>query len=64
MSPHYVKQQRPITDALRRSVAEDLPELAEIKRRFALKAVEAGGAGAVITAELVELAGGSLMARG
>jgi nucleotide-binding universal stress UspA family protein len=35
MSPHYVKQQRPITDVLRRSVAEDLPELAEIKQRFA-----------------------------
>ena len=30
MSLHYVKQQRPITDALRRSVVEDLPELADI----------------------------------
>jgi putative nucleotidyltransferase with HDIG domain len=30
MSLHYVTQQRPITDALRRSVAEDLPEMADI----------------------------------
>jgi putative nucleotidyltransferase with HDIG domain len=30
MSLHYLKQQRPINDALRRSVMEDLPELADI----------------------------------
>jgi putative nucleotidyltransferase with HDIG domain len=30
MSLHYLKQQRPINDMLRRSVMEDLPELADI----------------------------------
>src|SRR6201998_3206771 len=30
MSLHYVTQQRPITDALRRSVTEDLPEMADV----------------------------------
>ena len=30
MSLHYLKQQRPINDALRRSVMDDLPELADI----------------------------------
>ncbi len=30
MALRYLKQQRPVTDALRRSVAEDLPELADI----------------------------------
>src|SRR5690242_20357367 len=30
MGLHYVKQQRPITDALRQSVTEDLPELGDI----------------------------------
>jgi len=30
MSLHYLKQQRPINDALRRSVMEDLPELGDI----------------------------------
>ncbi len=30
MSLHYLKQQRPINDTLRRSVMEDLPELADI----------------------------------
>src|SRR5215467_7893432 len=30
MALHYLKQQRAVTDALRRSVTEDLPELADI----------------------------------
>lgn len=30
MALHYVTEQRPVTDALRRSVREDLPELADI----------------------------------
>src|SRR5262249_22159123 len=42
MSLHYVKQQRPITDSLRRSVTEDLPELADINDpTLRAKAVEA-----------------------
>jgi len=42
MSLHYVTQQRPITDALRRSVTEDLPELADIGNAdLRRKAVEA-----------------------
>ena len=42
MSLHYVKQQRPITDALRKSVIEDLPELADIGNAdLRLKAIEA-----------------------
>jgi putative nucleotidyltransferase with HDIG domain len=42
MDLHYLKQQRPINDALRRTVVEDLPELANIKnddlRRQAIEA--------------------------
>ena len=30
MSQHYLKQQRPINDALRKTVLDDLPELADI----------------------------------
>ena len=42
MSLHYVTQQRPVTDALRRSVVEDLPELTEIGNAdLRRKAVEA-----------------------
>jgi putative nucleotidyltransferase with HDIG domain len=42
MSLHYVTQQRPITDALRRSVTEDLPEMAEIGNAdLRRKAIEA-----------------------
>jgi putative nucleotidyltransferase with HDIG domain len=42
MSLHYLKQQRPINDALRRSVMEDLPELADIgDTELRRKAVEA-----------------------
>jgi putative nucleotidyltransferase with HDIG domain len=42
MSLHYVTQQRPITDALRRTVVEDLPELTEIGNAdLRRKAVEA-----------------------
>src|SRR5262249_4621251 len=42
MSLHYVKQQRPITDALRRSVADDLPELGDIANGdLRRKAIEA-----------------------
>jgi hypothetical protein len=39
LSLHYLNQQRPIDDALRRSVMEDVPELADIDLRR--KAVEA-----------------------
>ena len=42
MSLHYLKQQRPITDALRRTVAEDLPELSDIGNAdLRRKAIEA-----------------------
>lgn len=42
MPLHYLKQQRPVTDALRGSVAEDLPELADIgNAELRCKAVEA-----------------------
>src|ERR1700750_477536 len=42
MSLHYLKQQRPVTDALRRSVAEDLPEMADIgDEHLRRKAIEA-----------------------
>jgi putative nucleotidyltransferase with HDIG domain len=42
MSLHYLKQQRAINDALRRSVMEDLPELADIgDAELRRKAVEA-----------------------
>jgi putative nucleotidyltransferase with HDIG domain len=42
MSLHYLKQQRPINDALRRSVMEDLPELADIgDTELRRKAIEA-----------------------
>jgi putative nucleotidyltransferase with HDIG domain len=42
MSLHYLKQQRPINDALRRSVTEDLPELADIgDTELRRKAIEA-----------------------
>ena len=42
MSLHYLKQQRPVTDALRQSVAEDLPELAHIgDDQLRRKAIEA-----------------------
>jgi putative nucleotidyltransferase with HDIG domain len=42
MSLHYVTQQRPITDALRRSVTEDLPEMVEIGNAdLRRKAIEA-----------------------
>ena len=42
MALHYVTQQRPITDALRRTVIEDLPELAQIgNAELRRKAVEA-----------------------
>ena len=42
MGLHYVTQQRPITDALRRSVTEDLPEIGQIGNAdLRRKAVEA-----------------------
>lgn len=42
MALHYVTEQRPISDALRRSVMEDLPELADIAdAALRTKAVEA-----------------------
>ncbi len=42
MSLHYVTQQRPVTDALRQSVTEDLPEMADIGNAdLRRKAVEA-----------------------
>ena len=42
MPYHYVTQQRPITDALRRSVVEDLPEIEQIGNlMLRRKAVEA-----------------------
>jgi len=42
MDLHYLKQQRPINDALRRTVFEDLPELADIKNdELRRKAIEA-----------------------
>lgn len=42
MSLHYLKQQRPINDTLRRSVVEDLPELADISdTELRRKAIEA-----------------------
>jgi 23S rRNA maturation-related 3'-5' exoribonuclease YhaM len=42
MALHYLTQQRPITDALRRTVTEDLPEIAEIGNAdLRRKAVEA-----------------------
>ena len=42
MGLHFVTQQRPITDALRRSVVEDLPELEQIQNLLLRnKAIEA-----------------------
>jgi putative nucleotidyltransferase with HDIG domain len=42
MSLHYVTQQRPVTDALRQTVVDDLPEIAEIGNAdLRRKAVEA-----------------------
>jgi putative nucleotidyltransferase with HDIG domain len=42
MSLHYIKQQREITDALRRTVVEDLPEIEQIQHpTLRSKAVEA-----------------------
>src|SRR3954447_13297034 len=42
MALHYLKQQRAVNDTLRRSVVEDLPELAEIgDAHLRRKAIEA-----------------------
>jgi len=42
MGLHYLTQQRPVTDALRRTVSEDLPEMADIGNAdLRRKAVEA-----------------------
>ena len=42
MALHFVTQQRPITDALRRSVVEDLPEIEQIENlALRTKAIEA-----------------------
>ena len=42
MALHFVTQQRPITDALRRSVVEDLPEIEQIQTPvLRTKAIEA-----------------------
>jgi putative nucleotidyltransferase with HDIG domain len=42
MSLHYVTQQRPITDAVRRTVVEDLPEIAQLQdATLRRKAIEA-----------------------
>jgi len=42
MGLHFVTQQRPITEALRRSVVEDLPEIEQIKHPvLRTKAIEA-----------------------
>jgi putative nucleotidyltransferase with HDIG domain len=42
MALHYVTQQRPITDALRRTVVEDLPEIEQIENlALRTKAIEA-----------------------
>ena len=42
MTLHYVTQQKPITDALRRTVVEDLPELEQIENlALRIKAIEA-----------------------